>query len=141
MWSVSLDMSGIITVPQKVFHGQVVKSVAHEPILTQITSGSFKWQNVKGASVYLQQFSIGASGGNPIIRIKVNGEYWTATQGGTGSGLVMNETDSTLYQIFTFQAANEDQEIEIPENASIEVTDVSGAGTISIYALIAWGFT
>jgi len=121
------------------YHGKQVSGIEHKLRVAQISSGSWNWTNMSGKTQYIQMFSISASSGTPTVLILVNGEYWTGLQQGTPSGIADGPQSVTLNATLSFQASTESQEIELPPQAKIEVIDVSGAGTITISMLIAFG--
>jgi hypothetical protein len=123
------------------FHDQHVTRVGHIPRQAQLlTTGSFIWQNTTGRDLWLQQLSYGADGAI-TVQVKVNGDIWTSTQQSTGSGLAENPSPLSLNQgdSYSFEAHNENQEIYIPPDATIEIDYLSGSGNLNIAFILAYG--
>ncbi len=83
--------------------------------------------------------SLGPSGGTPTIRITINGDSWTKYPSATGTGPSFNEQDLALGLTLDFAAANGGQEIELSENASIEIDFISGTGSVFVFLLLGYG--
>ncbi len=120
------------------FHGQAVSEVRHKPIAAPLASGTFVYRNLSGQRQWIQRFTVSFTG-TVSIYIKVNGSYWSAVQQGTPTGVGDTPVAIPMIDKVDFAAFNENQEIELETNATVEVEIASGTGTIQLAILLAEG--
>lgn len=120
------------------FHGEQVSEVRHTPIAAPLASGTFTYKNLSGQRQWIQRFTISYSG-TVSIYVKVNGSYWSAAQQGTPTGLALSPVAINMIDKIDFAAFNENQEIQLESNATIEVQIASGAGSVQIAFILAEG--
>ncbi len=116
------------------YHDKNYNSIVHIPILVNVLT-SFSYVNKYSTSMWIQEFSISPIGGNPIIILLIAGKYWTST--GNNAALPF-----TLHDPYTFAANNENEEIELPANASIQLSYASNSpsgATVDLNIIMAMG--
>ncbi len=120
------------------FHGEQVSEVRHKPIAAPLAAGTFTYRNLSGGRQWIQRFTISYTG-TVSIYVKVNGSYWSAVQQGTPTGVGETPVAIPMIDKIDFAAFNENQEIELEANATIEVQIASGTGSIQLAFLLAEG--
>lgn len=120
------------------FHGEQVSEVRHKPVAAPLAAGSFVFRNLSGQRQWIQRFTVSFTG-TVSIYIKVNGSYWSAVQQGTPTGVGESPVAIPMIDKVDFAAYNENQEIELESNATIEVDIASGTGTLQVAFVLAEG--
>lgn len=113
-------------------------SVQPIPIISNLaTVGStFKFSNLVGYTLWLNQFSIAGNGGIPTISLSINNIPWTVTPSGSGTNFVLSPSTFSLVNIFTYSAQYQSQEIALLNTYPIVLTFVSGTGSVDFYFML-----
>lgn len=102
-----------------------------KPILTQLTSGSFVYENKSGKTIKILKLDMINTNGTPNVLIKINGSYMTLD-----SLTQSNPTPFPLAVSFSYNASNDCQALDLLDGGNLEIIYTSGTGQINLFILM-----